>query len=339
MSWLSDGGSRRPIVLVEDHLYHIGETLERIERSMPRALPLLTVVCLDRPGPDTTRSIHSWAERWPDTRFAAAVEESPLPRLRRLGGDDFEHSHALARTLASMLRPGGLLLQDIQLETLAFIPRDRWWESIYLATSVRGMFPDQPPTCRFLSNKRGYEATFGSDLLEAGFDPRDVLDKNALAKLLAPTLSSFLERSMPWTLERPGQLDTVVGLGEWARGEVETLDLVLWDGGSDEVALGGQGVRPPARGPRIELKAGSPEIETWRRLFADRLEEGDGVPVLEVGERTAPDLAGRAEITNCAARHIHGLRSRLRASDAIRTVEHCYRLDPRLRIARVTPSA
>ena len=28
------------------------------------------------------------------------------------------------------------------------------------------MFAENPPTCRFLSNKRGYEATFGRDLLE-----------------------------------------------------------------------------------------------------------------------------------------------------------------------------
>ena len=54
-----------------------------------------------------------------------------------------------------MLRPGGLVLQDIQLATLGFIPPDRWWESIYLANTVRGMFAENPPTCRFLSNKSG----------------------------------------------------------------------------------------------------------------------------------------------------------------------------------------
>ena len=80
----------------------------------------------------------------------------------------------------ALLRPGGVLIQDVQLGTLPFVPADRWWESIYLAATVRGMFPARPPTVRFLSNKRGYSATFGRDLLDAGFDPRDVMDKSAL---------------------------------------------------------------------------------------------------------------------------------------------------------------
>lgn len=46
-----------------------------------------------------------------------------------------------------MLRPGGLLLQDIQLATLGFIPPNRWWESIYLANTLRGP-PDRPERAR-----------------------------------------------------------------------------------------------------------------------------------------------------------------------------------------------
>ncbi|MGH7490589.1 MAG: hypothetical protein ACREMY_34000, partial [bacterium] len=48
-----------------------------------------------------------------------------------------------------------------------------------------------------------------------------------------------------------------------------------------------------------------------------------------------PEGAGRAEITNLAARHIHGLRSRLREGGAIVTAHHAYRLAEGIRIGKV----
>jgi hypothetical protein len=118
----------------------------------------------------------SWLERYPGLQVAARPEgDSADPRRASLDPAAFEGASRSCKTVAGMLRPGGLLLQDIQLATLGFIPPDRWWESIYLANTVRGMFAGAPPACRFLSNKRGYEATFGRDLLDAGFDPRDVI--------------------------------------------------------------------------------------------------------------------------------------------------------------------
>ena len=74
---------------------------------------------------------------------------------------------------------------------------------------------------------------------------------------------------------------------------------------------------------------------TWIELIADRLQGGEGVPVLDVGERIAPEGAGRAEITNLAARHLHGLRSRLRDGSGVVTAHHAYRLAEGLQIGRV----
>ena len=350
MSWLSERPpKRRPILLVEDHLYHIGETLELFEGQAPEFLPLLTVVCLDRPGPDTERSLSSWLQRFPQVRWAlpsatadghGALKTSQVDRLPVAV---FQQQHELGKAIAERLRPGGLLLQDVQLETLAFIAKDRWWQSIYLAASVRGLFGERAPLCRFLSNKKGYEATFGADLLEAGFDPRDVIDKRRLHELLVPTLRSLLDRRFPLRFEvsradgsadSPGvgaSTQTVVGLHSVDRSEVEEdLDLVLWHvEGRPE--LGGRLVPSRAKKPRLSLKPGSQECETWRALVLDHLAGGPGVPVLEVGARLAPDRAGRAEMTNCAARHIHLMRSRLSSGEAIQTIEHAYRLDRRLR--------
>ncbi len=342
MSWLeAHGFQRRPLVLIEDHLYHIGEVLDLLARERPEWIRQLTVVCLDRPGADTRNAVEGWLEDHPELQMAARLVAGPRLEVSRfvpLEDRELDRSSELARRIAGWVRPRGLLLQDVQLETLAFIPRQRWWESIYLASSVRGLFAERPPACRFLSNKRGYEATFGRDLLDAGFDPRDVLDKGQLRRQLLPTVETYLARTLPLRL-RSGTggepcLETVVGREETDRIEIEeALDLVLWIA-PQGTELGGGWVTSGS-GARHRLRLGSPECATWRALIEDHLGGSGGLPVLEVGERVAPEHAGRPEVTNCAARHIHQLRSRLRAGTAIRTANHAYSLDHSLRAAIV----
>ncbi|HEX3552896.1 MAG TPA: hypothetical protein VIA62_06675 [Thermoanaerobaculia bacterium] len=338
MSWVgATGFARRPLVVAEDHLHHVSELLAVLAAAGAGLVAQTTVLCLDRPGPDTTRTAAGWLERYPGlqvaARFDGDVPELLRPRRAILDAALFESTESanrFAKTLAGLLRPGGLLLQDIQLSTLAFIPPDRWWESIYLATTVRGMFAENPPTGRFLSNKRGYEATFGRDLLDAGFDPRDVMDKSELQEMVLPVVRSSLDRAFPLILQVPGSGEAWVAKTEEDRREVESeLDLVVWQGST--VEIGGRLL------PRLSCKAGSQEAVTWTALVEDRLRGGDGVPVLDVGTRIAPEGAGRAEITNLAARHIHGLRGRLREGGAIVTAHHAYRLADGIRIGRVQP--
>lgn len=319
---------RRPIVVVEDHLYHITLLLQALEEMAPALLAHTAVVCLERPGPDTDATVGRWIEAYPDLRIVAASEAAgsgnSLPR------QVFVATNAYCRAVAGMLRPGGLLLQDIQLATLQFIPADRWWESIYLAATVRGMFASRPPACRFFSNKRGYGATFGRDLVEAGFDPRDVVEKDDLSRVVVPMLRSYLDRRFPWRLEQPSVLPAAVGVSEEDLSEAEAeMDLVAWIEADGGLSLGGR-----AASRRVQLKSGSQEARTWERLIADRLEGGAGVPVTEVGERLAPEGALRAEVTNVAAKHLHLLRSRLEDPAAIITAQHAYRLRDGLRLGR-----
>jgi len=338
MSWVgATGFARRPLVVAEDHLHHVSELLAVLAAADAGLVAQATVLCLDRPGPDTTRIAAGWLERYSGlqvaARFDGDVPEPLRPRRAVLDAALFENAESanrFAKALAGLLRPGGLLLQDIQLSTLAFIPPDRWWESIYLATTVRGMFAENPPTGRFLSNKRGYEATFGRDLLDAGFDPRDVMDKSELQGMVLPVVRSTLDRAFPLTLLVPGSGEAWVAKTEEDRREVESeLDLVVWQGST--VEIGGRLL------PRLSCKTGSQEAVTWTELVDDRLRGGDGVPVLDVGTRIAPEGAGRAEITNLAARHIHGLRGRLREGGAIVTAHHAYRLADGIRIGKVIP--
>jgi hypothetical protein len=67
-------------------------------------------------------------------------------------------------------------------------------------------------------------------------------------------------------------------------------------------------------------------------LVRDRMDDGPGLGVTTVGERVGPPMAGRAELTNVAARHLHTLRSRLRDGSAIVTAQHAYRLLDRLSV-------
>src|ERR1700676_1502254 len=170
MSWVTEAGfAKRPLVIVEDHLYHMTELLDGLGKA-PDLVGQLTVVCLDRPGPDPRRTVAAWLAAHPALQVVAAVAARELPagssgeeatgdgttgdgatgRLRPLPAAAFTSASRLCQAVAGALRPGGLLLQDVQLSTLAFIPADRWWESIYLASTVRGMFAERPPACRFV---------------------------------------------------------------------------------------------------------------------------------------------------------------------------------------------
>ena len=389
MSWVTEAGfAKRPLVIVEDHLYHMTELLDGLGKA-PDLVGQLTVVCLDRPGPDTRRTVAAWLADHPALQVVAAVAAPELPagagaggggaregaaedgaagdgatgdgaagdgaagdgaagdgaagRLRPLPAAAFTSASRLCQAVAGALRPGGLLLQDVQLSTLAFIPADRWWESIYLASTVRGMFAERPPACRFVSNKRGYEATFGRDLLDAGFDPRDVIDKAEISRAVLPVVRAFLERSFPMSLRlaAPGRAPWELRAArlESEREEIEReVDLLLWSGADDAVDLGGRSIaeREPSR-RRLALKAASQEAITWNALIADRLASGPGLAVLDIGRRVAPPDAGRAELTNAAARHLHTLRSRLEDPAAIVTAGHRYRLGERLTVGCARP--
>lgn len=337
MTWVgATDFARRPLVVVEDHLHHVTELLGVLAETDPSILALTTVLCLDRTGPDTTRLVERWLATYPALQVAASVGSGgsrDARQARRVALDPavFESANRFCKAVTGMLRPGGLLLQDIQLSTLGFIPADRWWESIFLASTVRGMYPENPPTCRFLSNKRGYEATFGCDLIDAGFNPRDVMDKRELREMVVPVMRSHLERAFPFVLEIVDEPSSAVAKTEEDRREIESeLDLIVWCAGS-AVEIGGCLLAER----RMAFKAGSQEAVTWTELVEDRFLGGEGVPVIEVGQRIAPEGAGRAEITNLAARHIHGLRSRLKDGAAIVTAHHAYRLAEGLRVGRV----
>jgi hypothetical protein len=327
---------RRPLVVVEDHLYHIDRLLELVRAREPSLLERLTLVCLDRRGPDTQVAVDRWASTYPTVQVLADAEIHH-PRHRSLPAAALTHATSYARTIAELLAPRGLLVQDIQLETLRFVPIDQWWETIYLANTVRGMFAERPPQCIFLSNKRGFHATFGKDLLSVGFDPRDVLHKDEVDEGLVPLLRRRLRDAFPFEVRIAGQAqpDWITHDGVEIELLSARLDVVLWEERAAKVALSGRMVE--SRGDRLELVLGGQEALSWRALVEARMRGDMGVSTRELGERVAVVDAPPAEQSNAAARHVYALRKRLRAPDALITIEHHYALADELSVGWVQP--
>jgi hypothetical protein len=339
MTWLDAPVERRPIVVVEDHLYHTSELVDALAAVRPELVGQVTVIALDRAGPDTDAAIADCRRLHPALRVVAPDTRPPGDGADATASD-LRDAAACARLIARQLRPGGLLVQDVQLTTLPFVPADRWWESIYLAATVRGLYADRPPQVWFLSNKRGYAATFGRELADAGFDPRDVMDKAALDTAVAPTLARFVDTAFPMALWVALAGDRRVWRAsphDAERRELSgRLDLLLWaDAGGWE--LGGRLVQRDAGARGLALRAGH-EAASWLALLTDRLDRGDGLPVVAVGERVGPPGVERAEATNLAARHVHTLRSRLRDPGAIVTAHHAYRLRDDLDVGVCRPA-
>lgn len=317
-------------------MYHTTEWLESLARIAPHLLAWTTVCAIDEAGPDTTAAVGRWLGQYGTLQVAARVNPSDLGpdhvrRLMPITGVHVAELSRFAKLLSSLLLPGGVLVQDIHLSTLRFIAPDRWWESIYVAATVRGMFPQRPPAIRFVSNKRGYTATFGRDLMDAGFDPREVMDKTELDTVIVPTVVRDVDERFPLELTSSQRKSPVpIATVDASRQEVaDTLDLVESDvDGRSE--LWGRLIAAP-----VAFRAGSNEAITWQRLIADRIEKGPGVPVAEVGQRLAEEGAERAEVSNLAARHVHVLRSRLSHPGAIVTANHTYKLQETLTVGRV----
>ena len=322
--WETPDWERRPLVFVEDQLYHTADLLAALAGMSPDLIPHTTVVGLDRPGPDTDATVTEWLQRYPTLQVVAPVRTSAAG-VRALSDNDVSDAGAYARLIAGLVRPGGLVVQDVHLSTVTCVAADRWWETIYLAATVRGMFASQPPSIRFLSNKRGYAATFGRDLAAAGFDPRDVMDKSELRQAVVPTVASLMNRLFPLSLHARSMkgartLWLVADHAEERRALEESIDILMWPVPQGWELCGRQ-VRQP-----VPLKASSPEAQTWTTLLTDHIENRHGLPVVDVGTRLGGEGVERAEATNLAARHAHTLRSRLRQSSAIATLDHAYRL-------------
>src|SRR6478752_8415941 len=125
MNWLDAPVERRPLVVVEDHLYHTAELVGALAAARPDLVAQATAIALDRAGPDTDAAVAELRARHPALRVvahAAAPPRDGFDATLQLIADDTRDAAACARLIARHLRPGGLLVQDVQLTTLPFVP-------------------------------------------------------------------------------------------------------------------------------------------------------------------------------------------------------------------------
>ncbi len=346
MNWLTDHAfGPRPIVVVEDHVYHISKLLAALHQGASSVLDCVTIVCLDRPGSDTDSAISEYLNLYPTIQIAARVSSElsntfPNDRLLQLPQKVVINQMEYCGTIAKMIRSGGMLIQDVELEFLEFVPKDRWWETTLLATTIRGIFGERRLQCVFFSNKRGYEATFGADLFAAGHDPRDVLNKNELEKIVVPKMKRFIDDQFPdcltWRQNADDKWPQSIpsSCSDRERKEISScLDLILWPIQNKSAYLSGNAIR--SSNLEIALSYDSNEYQTWHTMIEDAIRGGPGIPTIEIGFRIAPNGAAKAEATNAAARHIHSLRKRLTDSRLIVTADGYYRIGNGLRIGLV----
>src|ERR1041385_2878458 len=104
MKWLMarPGVERRPLVCVEDHLYHTTEMLTAMRVARPDLLSLTTICAIDRRGPDTDATVAAWRQQYPEVQVVAAVASGH--RTVSLSEPDLASVPAFARLIAGALR-------------------------------------------------------------------------------------------------------------------------------------------------------------------------------------------------------------------------------------------
>ena len=324
--WLERGIERRPLVFVEDHLYHTANCSPRSPRPGPISSRTPRWCALDRPGPDTDAAVAEWLRALSGAADRRALRRARDRVLRDRGVDLATPRRRAAH--AGCSAPAASSSRTCSSARCRFFRPIAGGSRSTSRPRCAACSPIAPPAVRFLSNKRGYAATFGRDLLDAGFDPRDVMDKSAIADARSCRRSrrSF-DRDVSAAQLDARRLSRHRGAGRSADADAERATS---SGARRRAVADGarrarrRAVGAPVPGRRSRRAASRPKRDVAtadRRSAAD----GDGLAVVDVGARLGPPDAERAELTNLAARHVHTLRGRLDDAGAIVTAHHAYR--------------
>ena len=327
MKWLDVVGIRTAAARLRGGpLVSHERVLAALHAARPDLVSCITVVALEGAGPDTDATVGEWLDRY----RGAADRRAGRPRAiacAAIAASDLADAAAYARLVARLLRPGGVAHPGHAARDVV-VPAGGPLVGVDLS---RGHGPRhlrrRAPTVRFLSNKRGYSATFGRDLMEAGFDPRDVMDKAAIATHRRAGDRRALRSHVRAAARRLAVVTAAAGAGRWRPAKPSaaiskpTLDLVLWIDGArapSSAAVSSTRRRRARRSRRAARRIA-------RNRDVDDAHRGSAVTARTAcrssrsAARIGPPDAERAELTNLAARHLHTLRGRLNDADAIVT--------------------
>ena len=274
--------------------------LEAVERVSPDLSPCLTCCAIDQPGSDTTAMVSGWLSAI-SLQVAACVEPSDVSAasVHRL----FRSRSVACRSSARSRGWSRHCFSRAAFCCRMSISRRYASSSRSVGINLRGRDRARHVCAKascsaVLSNKRGYTATFGRDLMDAGFDPREVMDKAELETVIVPSIARELRARFRCHLRTPDRdRPTPVGSDADARQDLDSqIDVMLWDIGRP---AGAERTCAPGSGGisrRLERST------TWQELILDRIHRGPGLAVTAVGERLADARRRAGEISNLAAR-------------------------------------
>jgi len=345
------GFAPRPVVVVEDRYQHLIKLAEALQTHAPRVRGRVTYVCL-QDGPDTAAEVERWLTQR-DLDLQVAVLEDSLaaglfnkhPKQLRLLPPQVCLSpdwDSYSSSLEQLVRPGGVVLQDVELSPLEFA-RGRPWLSVRAAGTVQATFKARkkdPPILWFMSNKSIHFASLKDALLSVGCDlSRQFFDKKKETwSLIAAAIASHCDRFPLLWLETSRGEQRVIGVDE--RQDVcSELDIVVWLGGFGKCIVEGR-----LFDKSIELERGtSNQLAAWVHLVRARIEGRDGVPTIVFGSlrgledapwrgvnQLAIDLSregqSKSKDYNPSSRLAYKMKEALRDKNALDGGEHLYSL-------------
>ena len=291
-------------------MYHTAEMLEAMARVAPELLAWTTVCSVDNPGPDTAAAIAGWLRRFDGVQVAARVDvrdvsAGPIAAAcRPIGGGDARRRRRRSRGWSprSCCPTACWCRTSTSRRSASSLPIAGGNRS----TSRRrcgACSRSTSPRCASCRTSAATAATFGRDLMEAGFDPRDVMDKSELGIVHSCRRScADLDARLPLELVTSGASRADAGGGARRRAARDRRAAGSRRLGRERPGRAG---RPPAgRAGDVPRRTRTKGL-TWQQLIGERIADGPGVPVLDVGQRLAEAGAERAELSNLAARHVH----------------------------------
>jgi hypothetical protein len=197
------------------------------------------------------------------------------PRLHFVAEAVLKTNDGFRDYLSRLVRPGAVILSDVELETLEFAQRDPL-QGVVVASQAasRGR-----AHLWIMSNRNIFPLDFELDT-ERRYSKRNV-DR------MAREVAERLRIRFPWRLRArasTGALieihdDVFVGPDDLPWLNVE-FDVVLAPDG-DNLHVSGRAIQPDAR---IVLKPGTPTLNAWEELVREQLEDGDGIAATDIDE-------------------------------------------------------
>ncbi|HEY6351071.1 MAG TPA: hypothetical protein VI636_16835 [Candidatus Angelobacter sp.] len=312
MHWISDpAAGQRPVVIVEDKPRHVSTLVTELGNYREELTGLITIVCLAEGHGDTASAVGKWLANDLDLHVRTLPGPATADLKKRFGErcgvldpQITQDMESYAREFRTLLRPGGLLLQDVVLNPLRFTEQDKW-KSVYAAGQVRSLLMPRGLQLWFMTNK----SLRVPHVLRAKEDVKaeEFFDKEDHLTGIVSSLRRFLKEHFPWRLHLSNGRVLAIGMGD-DDDVSHNVDIVVWATTKMKRTVGGRLIQW-----QIHAKSGKPGLR-WRpplsnvdaeavvpalvSLVRDRVNRGPGLPTTVFGR--IPNLAEGTDLQKLA---------------------------------------